>query len=132
MFGKFILLGKELIAICFFLGQNFWYEQDPSLFKVFCLVILRPFRFGVLTIQMIVAKHPLPPRVWCLCPSLTFTWYFIKQYLTKLTHLSLATFRLLFRKTYNGKKVVGMGKCSCLLYLVPSPLVFQDRVFSVA
>lgn len=60
-FGKFILLGKELIATCF-LGQNFWCEQNPSLFKVFCFVILRPFRFGILTVQMIVAKHP-PPRV---------------------------------------------------------------------
>lgn len=60
MFGKFILLGKELIATCF-LGQNFWCEQDPSLFKVFCLV-LRPFRFEILTIQMIVAKHPPPPK----------------------------------------------------------------------
>lgn len=34
MFGKFILLGKELIATCF-LGQNFWCEQDSSLLKSF-------------------------------------------------------------------------------------------------
>lgn len=74
MFGKFILLGKELIATCF-LGQNFWCEQDPSLFKVFCLV-LRPFRFEILTIQMIVAKHPPPPSLMLMSKSYIYMVFY--------------------------------------------------------